>query len=316
MDSRSTCKGHLLLKQQVHTEDEIAVYEKGWSKVKNSKRIVICAAFLLVAVGGLMIAAAAIKGNFDIENMKGLSYEMKTFEVTEAFSDIHVEDAECNVRILRATDGKCKVVCPEKQDGSIYHTVTVSDGELSVQRHDKRKWYQYIGISFGAPDVEVYLPEKEYGKLVFHSTAGSIQVDDGFVFENASLDSTSGRVTIENASPETLTVKTSSGRIVLSHIRSGEITAKSAAGKIELTDVIAEKSLYARSISDGVALDGCDGGTIKIETTSGSVKGTILSDKIFITDSTSGSVKVPRSAVGRECEITTTSGSIDIEIKQ
>lgn len=50
--------------------------------MKHTKTIVICAAFLLVAVGGLMIAAAAIKGNFDIENMKGLSHEMKTFEVT------------------------------------------------------------------------------------------------------------------------------------------------------------------------------------------------------------------------------------------
>lgn len=130
------------------------------------------------------------------------------------------------------------------------------------------------------------------------------------------MESTSGRVTIENASPETLTAKSSSGRIVLSHIRSGEITAKSTAGEIELTDVIAEKSLYARNISGGVALDRCDGGTIKIETTSGSVKGTVLSDKIFIADSTSGSVEVPRSSVGEECEITTTSGSIDIEIKQ
>lgn len=303
--------------------------------MKHEKIIVIGAVFLLAAVGGLMIAAAAVKGNLDIGNIKGLTYEMKTVEVTEAFSDIQVEDAECSVRILRATDGKCKVVCPEKQDGAVYHTVTVSDGVLSVQRHDRRKWYQYIGISFGIPDVEVYLPEKEYGQLSARSTSGSIQVDDGFIFENASLESTSGsvrmysevkktltaestsgRVTIENVSPETLAAKSSSGRIVLSHIRSGEITARSTAGRMELTDVIAEKNLHAKTTSGGVALDGCDGGTIKIESTSGSVKGTILSDKIFITDSTSGSVRVPRSAVGGECEITTTSGNTDIEIKQ
>lgn len=93
--------------------------------MRNAKRIAISAALLLVAVGGFMIAAAAVKGNFDLEKMKGLSYEMKTFEVKEAFSDIHIEDTECNVRILRATDGECKVICPDKQDGSIYHTVYV-----------------------------------------------------------------------------------------------------------------------------------------------------------------------------------------------
>ena len=303
--------------------------------MRNAKRIAISAALLLVAVGGFMIAAAAVKGNFDLEKMKGLSYEMKTFEVKEAFSDIHIENTECNVRILRTADGECKVVCPDKQDGSIYHTVTVGGSVLSVQRHDRRKWYQYIGISFGTPDVEVYLSEEEYGKLACHSISGSIQVDDGFTFENTSLESTSGsvrmfsgvkkelkaestsgRVTIENASPETLAAKSISGRVVLSHIRSGEIVVRSTSGRIELTDVIAGKSMYVKSTSGGVALDGCDGGSIRIETTSGSVKGTVLSDKTFLADSTSGSVRVPSSSVGGECAINTTSGSIAIEIRR
>lgn len=48
--------------------------------------------------------------------------------------------------------------------------------------------------------------------------------------------------------------------------------------------------------------------------TSGSVKGTLLSDKIFLTDSGSGSIRVPRSTEGGTCEITTTSGSIRIDI--
>ena len=302
--------------------------------MKPVKIIAISAAFLLAAVGGLMTAAAAVRGIFNIENVKGLSCEMKAFEVTEAFSDIHVEDTECSVRILRAADDKCKVICPEKQDGSIYHTVTVSDGVLRIQRHDAGKWYQYIGISFDIPDVEVYLPEEAYGKLAVHSVAGSIQVDDGFIFESASLESTSGgirmlsevkeeltaetasgRITIENASPERFSAKSISGRIALCCIRSGEITARTTAGKIELTDTVAEKNLHAKSVSGGVALDGCDGGSIRIETTSSSVKGTLLSDKIFVTESTSGSVRVPRSAAGGECGITTTSGSIDIEIR-
>lgn len=295
----------------------------------------LCAAFLLVAVGGLMIAAAVVKGNFDLDNRKGLSDEMKTFEVTEAFSDIHVEDVESNIHLLPAADGECRVVCPEKLDGSVYYTVTVSGGKLSIQRHDRRKWFQYIGISLKSQDVKIYLPEEAYGKLTAHSVSGSIRVEEGFTFENANLESTSGsirmysavektltaestsgRVTIENASPEILTAKTGSGRIALSHIRSAEISARSTSGKIELTDVIAEEKLYARSTSGGVALEGCDGGAIRLESTSGSVKGTLLSEKIFITDSASGSVRVPRSAAGGECEISTTSGSIEIEIRQ
>lgn len=301
--------------------------------MNNTKRMVISAAFLLVAVGGLM--TAAVRRGSVLASIKGLSYETKVYEVTDAFTDIRVEDLECNVRILRAADGPCRVVCPEMRDGSVYHTVTVNGGELSVQRHDQRKWYQRIGVSLGTPDVEVCLPEKEYGRLALHSTAGSIRVDDGFTFESARLESisgsvqmlsevekelqvqsTSGRVAIENASPEKLTAKSVSSRVELAHIRGGEIIAQSTSGRIELADVVAERSLYAKSISGGVALDGCDGGTIWIETTSGSVKGSILSDKTFMTHSTSGSVKVPRCAGGGECEITTASGSIVLEIRQ
>ena len=79
--------------------------------------------------------------------------------------------------------------------------------------------------------------------------------------------------------------------------------------------MIADEKLSAESTSGGVELDGCDGGAIYIETSSGSVKGTLLSDKIFITDTSSGRVDVPRSSVGGECEIITTSGNIVIKIK-
>lgn len=120
----------------------------------------------------------------------------------------------------------------------------------------------------------------------------------------------------ENTSPEKLAAKAISGRVELAHIRSGEIVTQSTAGRIVLNDVITEDRLYAKSISGGVTLDGCDGGTIRIESTSGSVKGPILSDKTFVTHSASGSVKVPRCAGGGKCEITTTSGSIAIEIRQ
>lgn len=91
----------------------------------------------------------------------------------------------------------------------------------------------------------------------------------------------------ENASPEKLAAKAISGRVELAHIRSGEIVAQSTTGRIVLNDVIAEDRPYAKSISGGVTLDGCDGGTIRIESTSGSVKGSILSDKTFVTHSAS-----------------------------
>lgn len=301
--------------------------------MKLARNMIICAALVLAAAGCAMAAAAGR----DADPVKSgrSAYETKTCEVTGAFTDIRVEDAEYSVRILRAEDGQCRVVCEDREDGSVWHTVTVSGGELSVQRHDQRTWYQRIGVSFGSPDVEIYLPEEAYGRLTIRSTAGSIQVSEGLMFDSVRLESVSGSVrmlagaktalqaesasgsvTIENASPETLAAHSVSGRVTLAHIRSGELTAQSTSGRIELTDVIAARSLYARSVSGGVSLDSCDGDAIRIETTSGSVKGSILSGKDFMTRSTSGSVSVPRSAGGGECKITTTSGDIAIDIRQ
>lgn len=301
--------------------------------MKNTKKTVICAAILLVAAGAILILTAMAIGKGNWKELKSVGYEERTFPVSGEVRDIQISDSENGIKILPSGDGTCKVICPEKTDGSIYHTVEVRNGVLSVQRHDARKWFQFIGVNFYIGGVEVYLPEGEYGALTASSTAGSLSVADGFTFESADLKSTSGSirmlsqvkqelhaesasgsVRVENASPEKLYAKTSSGRIELTHIRGGSVTAKATAGKITLKDVITKGALSAQNISGGVALEGCDGGTIRIACTSGSVKGTLLSDKIFITDSKSGSVKIPRSTEGGECEITTTSGSIRIDI--
>lgn len=262
-----------------------------------------------------------------------MAFETKSFDINERFSDIEIEDVECGIKIQRSPDNRCRVICPMRADGSVYRTAEVNSGVLRIERHDKGKLFSFFSLP--SADIEVYLPEGEYGKLTAYSTSGKITVDEGLCFESVRLESvsgsietysdvkdelraesTSGRVTVENASPEKLTAKSKSGRVALSHIRSDDISVSSVSGKIELTDVIAAFSLYAENVSGGAELDGCDADKIKIESTSGSVKGTLLSDKIFTARSASGSVDVPRSASGGECEISTTSGSIRIEIRK
>ena len=260
-----------------------------------------------------------------------MAFETRNYDINEHFSEISIEDLECGIIIHRSSDNSCRVICPVKADGSVYRTVEVDSGVLRIERHDKGKLLSFFNLP--AADLEVYLPEGEYGKLTAYSSSGKISVDEGFTFESVRLESvsgniemysdvkdelhaesSSGRVTVENASPERLTAKSKSGRVALSHIRSDDISASSVSGRIELCDVIAASRLSAESVSGSVELDGCDGDRIKIESTSGSVKGTLLSSKTFTAHSVSGSVDIPFSASGGDCEISTTSGSIRIEI--
>ena len=225
--------------------------------MKTTKRIIL-AALLLVILGAGMIMTALARGNFNWKEMTTMSFVTRTYEVDDAFSGITVKDIESCVRLVPSADGRCRVSCPEEEDGSVNYTVSVTDGVLNVQCHDERRWYQHIGIFFDVPEVEICLPEEEYQQLAVSTVSGRIEVAEGLRFEEVSLESVSGSVN----------------------------------------------------------LDGCDAGRISIETTSGAVKGTLLTDKIFMASSSSGRVEIPRSNLGGDCEITTTSGSIRIEFEE
>ena len=54
---------------------------------------------------------------------------------------------------------------------------------------------------------------------------------------------------------------------------------------------------------------------IMVKTSTGNVKGTLLSDKIFVTDTSTGRVSVPKTTSGGKCEITTSTGDIEIELE-
>ena len=51
-----------------------------------------------------------------------------------------------------------------------------------------------------------------------------------------------------------------------------------------------------------------------VETDTGDVRGSLLTEKTFIVQTDTGSVDVPETTTGGKCEITTDTGDIEIEI--
>ena len=79
--------------------------------------------------------------------------------------------------------------------------------------------------------------------------------------------------------------------------------------------IIHKEASGGRPTEEGTA-DGCDTGEICIRTGTGSVTGSLLSGKTFITGTTTGSIKVPKNDDnGGRCQISTTTGSIKITVK-
>ena len=78
--------------------------------------------------------------------------------------------------------------------------------------------------------------------------------------------------------------------------------------------MIAEESISVERSTGDVRLDRCDAGELSVKTSTGSVAGSLLSEKVFVTHTDTGRVDLPATAVGGKCEITTTTGNIRIRI--
>ena len=62
-----------------------------------------------------------------------------------------------------------------------------------------------------------------------------------------------------------------------------------------------------------VRFEGCDAGELSVRTDTGDVTGTLLSGKVFLVQSDTGRVEVPKTVSGGRCEIATDTGDILIE---
>lgn len=82
-----------------------------------------------------------------------------------------------------------------------------------------------------------------------------------------------------------------------------------------MNHVIATEDLSIERSTGDVILEGIDAGEIDVKTSTGDVTGTLLSEKVFITETNTGRVKVPKTVTGGKCEIKTSTGDILIDIQ-
>lgn len=314
------------------------------------KKWMIAASIVIVIGCGLFVGAMTmIDWNFEVLSTD--KFTTNTHTVTDTFADIVLTTDTAAVTFLPSETDAVTVECFESERQQ--HTVTVQDGTLTIALQDTRKWYHYIGLSFRSPKITVYLPAGEYGTLTLKSHTGKVDLSADFTFKNVDMQLTTGNVTCAASATGDVTIRTDTGDITVDRITAdslslkvttGRVTVKGAdcqesvtvkvtTGKAHLTDVtcrdlvsdgstgdIALKNVVAanrfsieRSTGD-VTFERCDAAELWVETSTGSVKGTLLTDKVFITSTDTGRVDVPKSVTGGRCEITTDTGDIKITV--
>lgn len=301
--------------------------------MKKAVKIWLITAAVLVVAGLLMMIGALAAVDFDIKQLSTVEFETNTYKVSEKFENIIIEEINGEIELAPAEGKDCTVVCrePEKTE----HSVSVNNGILTIKTVDDRAWFDRIGLIFESPKVTVYLPKKEYKALMIKNETGSTAISDDFIFESVTVSGSTGSVKCAASVKDELTAKLSTGNIEVKDADCGEINvetvtgnvkldsvnvkkdinAATTTGNIKMTDVIAKGSLWINTTTGNVHFDGCDAKDLSVTATTGNIKGSLLSEKIFFAHSDTGKVNVPHTSSGGECELNTNTGNIEINIK-
>lgn len=320
--------------------------------MSKKTKVWLIVATSLVLVGGFIFGGVMTMLGWDFSKLSTNKLVTNTHAITEDFQNISVTINTADVTFVPAEDGKISVVCEEFENEK--HTVSVQDGTLVISLENTRKWYQYIGFQFGAPKITVSLPRGEYGCLTLKGSTGDVEIPTGFTFGEMDIAQTTGDISsfasatgtvriktstgdirVENASVGALNLAVSTGKVTVSGVAcEGDIglrvstgkanivgttcrnlTSEGDTGDLTLENVIAtEKFTIDRDTGD-IRFTDCDAAEIFVETDTGHVTGTLLSEKVFIVETDIGKVDVPKSVTGGRCEIETDTGNIQISIK-
>ena len=299
--------------------------------MSNKTRLWLSLATLLVFFGGVIFALAMTLNSWDFTRLSTEKYETNSYEITEDFYGISVDTATADIAFLPSPDGKCRVVCYENE--KLKHSVSVTDGALTICVQNEKAWYDYIGISWESESVTVYLPKTTYDALFVRGATCDISVARDFSFASADIEVSTGDVSYRATTSGKLAVGVSTGDVSIDGVRAGDITVESSTGKVSLKNITAENASLKTSSGDillenavladklsvevstgDVTFERSDAGEIEVVATTGDICGTLLSGKNFETDTKTGSVSVPENSSGGRCFIKTSTGDIRIAV--
>lgn len=281
--------------------------------MKRSTIVWLIIASLCIAVGLVIFGCAMSALDFDFTKLSTVKLETNTYNPIVEFDKISIDVSTADVEFILSDDESCKVICYETEKAK--HSVTVEDGVLTISVSDSRKWYDHIGIGFNNPEITLYLPKSDYASLIIDSTTGDVTVPEDFSFTDLQVSANTGDITCSASVSNLIKMKSNTGDIYLEKVNAEQIELSVSTGEIILVNVTAQGKLSVISSTGDIELHGCDGGDIYIKTSTGDIEGTLLSGKDFIADSSTGDVDVPKNTGGARCELKTSTGDIEIEIK-
>lgn len=281
---------------------------------KCTKMWLIIATSLVTVGMGIFVIVMSIN-KWDFSKLATGKYETNTYEISQEYTNISLETITADVRFEISEDGTSSVVVYEQE--KVKHSVEVVGDTLTINVDDQRKWYEYIGVAFGAPRITIYLPSEDYvSDMKIKTTTGDINIEDMKV-NSMGLQVTTGDIKISDVDCDNnIKIKVTTGDTKILDTTCKKMNLDGNTGDVFLRSVIVEGALSIERNTGDVEFEDCDAGEIYIETDTGDVEGTLLTNKVFIAETDTGEVDVPKSKSGGICEIDTDTGDIEISISK
>ncbi len=316
-------------------------------------KIALMIAGILLAVGLILGMVGLASNGFDFKEMNTMNTVENTYTITQPFSHVAIDSSVGAVELRPAADGICRLVCEETE--KFYFVSGVEGDTLCVQLVNDMKWYEFMSFRATDVSAILYLPEATYASLHIKNKTGSTTVAGGFTFDSAKavsttgslrfscnvqkdldLEANTGSLTVENVivggnftlnsntgsvTLDTLTVDgalaldTTSGSVRMNAVTCKTLDVEYSTSGVTLTDVVASETMEIEGNTGALRFTRIDAPRIEIETSTGSVHGTLRGEKIVYAHSSTGSIDIPRGTQGGVCEIETSTGGIKVEFE-
>lgn len=317
--------------------------------MKKKAIFLLLMATALVLTGCILFGVAMSRLDWNFHKLSTVTYETNEYASLEPFENIVIITDTANVQLVAAEH--VSVTCYEQERAK--HTVSVRDGTLYIELCDKTQWYDHIGINFNQPVIHLCLPGGRYGTIRIEGSTGDVTIPDAFSFDELEIRQSTGDVRSDASVTGTAMIRTSTGNIRVKNVSAGAMSLWVSTGEITVADLVCAGDLQLRVstgkakltnvscknlISSGdtgdlslhavlavesmtierstghVSFDRCDAARLTVTTDTGDVTGTLLSPKIFLCETDTGRVEVPKTTTGGTCQITTDTGDVEIKI--
>ena len=297
------------------------------------KKGFIIAAAVLIVIGTALFVFAFRETGYDLKKLDTTEYETNTYTIKEDYSSIKIKTYEADVVFTPSENGQTKVVLLESKKEK--HDVLVKNNTLTITAKDTREWYDHISFfSVKQATITVSVPLKTYNSLDISSGTGDIVLTNNFSTRTGKIKTSTGDINIKNIRAKSLDLSVSTGTIncknvncnedIVSKVSTGQtnftnvvcrtLKSKGSTGDIKLKNVVAKDCFSIKRSTGEVYFEASDAKNITVKTSTGDVKGTLKTEKVFIIKTSTGNIRVPKTASGGKCEITTSTGDIIIEL--